>query len=222
LVLSDGRRSGASESIRYQGRLNNILSHESTFFQLILNPLTKRDTVKLFIAIFLTFMMTGCSAIDVAEYRGSKPTFSFFDYFTGETKGWGIVQDRKGKVNRQFVVHITGEVDGETLTLFEQFTWRNGERTTRTWKIKKTGEHTFSGTAGDVVGNALGTTYGNVLNWKYPLIIETEGSTWKVSLDDWMFLLPDNVLLNKTEMSKFGIHLGDVTIAFRKPDKEEG
>jgi len=29
--------------------------------------------------------------------------------------------------------------------------------------------------------------------------------------------MPDGALLNRTAMSKFGIHLGDVTLAFRKP-----
>jgi hypothetical protein len=34
-----------------------------------------------------------------------------------------------------------------------------------------------------------------------------------------MFLQPDNILLNRAEMSKFGIRVGDVTIAFQKqPD----
>jgi len=35
-------------------------------------------------------------------------------------------------------------------------------------------------------------------------------------MDDWMYLMNDRVMLNKARMSKFGIHLGDVTLSFYK------
>jgi hypothetical protein len=35
-------------------------------------------------------------------------------------------------------------------------------------------------------------------------------------MDDWMHLVDGEVLLNRTAMRKFGIHLGDVTLSFRR------
>lgn len=43
-----------------------------------------------------------------------------------------------------------------------------------------------------------------------------EDSTLRVRFDDWMFLQPGGVLLNRPRMSKFGIELGQVIIAFQK------
>jgi hypothetical protein len=37
-----------------------------------------------------------------------------------------------------------------------------------------------------------------------------------VQFDDWMYLIDDKVMLNKAEMSKFGIRLGEVTLSFIK------
>jgi hypothetical protein len=37
-----------------------------------------------------------------------------------------------------------------------------------------------------------------------------------VQFDDWMYLMDDKVMLNKAEMSKFGIRLGEVTLSFIK------
>ena len=37
-----------------------------------------------------------------------------------------------------------------------------------------------------------------------------------MSFDDWMFLQPGGVLLNKAKMSKFGINLGQILISFSK------
>jgi hypothetical protein len=55
-----------------------------------------------------------------------------------------------------------------------------------------------------------------VLNWKYLLNLKVDDTTWKIRFDDWMFLVSDNLLLNKATMSKFGFKVGEVTIVFQK------
>jgi hypothetical protein len=57
---------------------------------------------------------------------------------------------------------------------------------------------------------------GNALNWRYTLRLEVDGRTWDVQFDDWMFLMDERVMLNRAVMSKFGIRLGEVTLAFTK------
>lgn len=176
---------------------------------------------RLLLLATLLVAMTGCSTKDVGQYAGNRPELDFFSYFRGETKGWGIVQDRSGRLTRQFVVDINGTVDSAgDLTLFEQFHWHDGERSTRTWVIRSPSQNMYEGEAGDVIGTALGQAAGNALSWKYVLLIEVDGRQWEVDMDDWMFLQPDDVLINRTQLSKFGFHLGDVTIAFMKPRKE--
>ncbi len=168
------------------------------------------------IVLALLLLAAGCSAVDVKRYAGQQPEFDLFDYFIGETRGWGIVQDRNGELVRQFVVDINGyRNDAGELVLDEQFVWSDGERSERIWTIEKTGPNDFRGRAADVVGVAEGAIYGNALNWNYVLNLEARGSTWKVRFDDWMFLQPDGVLLNRATMSKFGFELAQVTIAFQ-------
>jgi hypothetical protein len=48
------------------------------------------------------------------------------------------------------------------------------------------------------------------------LKVSARGSDWVLSLDDWMFLQPDGVLLNRATMSKFGFRVGEITIAFQR------
>jgi len=43
-----------------------------------------------------------------------------------------------------------------------------------------------------------------------------DGKVYEVQFDDWMYLMDERVMLNKAAMSKFGIHLGDVTLSFTK------
>ena len=168
------------------------------------------------VALVLT-LLTGCSAVDMKQYSANDPRLDLYDYFSGSTKGWGIVQDRKGTLIRQFVVEIMGEItDGGQLVLTETFDWSDGEQSNRTWILSQQDQHRYTGTAEDVVGSAEGILYGNVLNWQYQLNLVLDDTSWEITFDDWMFLQPDGVLLNRAEMSKFGFKLGEVIISFKK------
>lgn len=153
----------------------------------------------------------------IEDYAAFKPELDLYQYFQGKTRGWGIFQDRSGNLKRQFVVDIQGVVNANgELVLTEDFVWNDGEQAQRIWTIRKQDAHRYSGKAADVVGEASGKAYGNALNWQYDLNLPVDGKVWQVHFDDWMFLQPDGVLLNRATMSKFGITLGEVTIAFQR------
>jgi hypothetical protein len=67
-----------------------------------------------------------------------------------------------------------------------------------------------------VLGVAQGVAAGNALNWRYTLKLPVDGKVYEVQFDDWMYLMDDRVMLNKAAMSKFGFHLGEVTLSFYK------
>ncbi len=175
----------------------------------------------IFIAALMLLPISGC-AIDMTTYADNRPVFDLFNYFSGTTRGWGIVQDRKGELLRQFVVTIEGtrNAAGE-LILDETFYWSDGEISERTWVIAREDRNRFTGSAGDVIGSAQGQSVGNVLNWHYQVEIPVSDTTWNISFDDWMFLQPDGVLLNRAQMSKFGFRVGEETIAFIKTPAKE-
>ncbi len=173
--------------------------------------------MRLLFAISIMLLLTSCSTIDTQRYANNTPRLDLYNYFNGNTRGWGIVQDRKGVLTRQFVVDIIGEVtaDGE-LVLKEKFEWNDGEESSRTWVLSQQDNHSFTGTAGDVIDHAEGTLHGNVLNWQYQLKLKVDDSTWKITFDDWMFLVSEEMMLNRATMYKFGFKVGEVTIVFRK------
>jgi len=155
--------------------------------------------------------------MDIQNYKQNKPSLSLFDYFEGKTRGWGIFQDRGGNLKRQFVVDITGTINNQgQLVLEEDFVWNDGEISKRVWTISKENNNQFVGTASDVVEEGRGSSAGNAFHWKYVMNLPVGDKTYKVSFDDWMFLQPDGVLLNRAEMSKFGFKLGEVIISFKK------
>ena len=92
----------------------------------------------------------------------------------------------------------------------------------RTWVLEKQAAHKYTGKVEDVIDSADGTLFGNVLNWQYMLNLQVDDTTWKIKFDDWMFLVSEDLLLNKAIMTKFGFKVGEVTIVFQKNNGSSG
>ncbi|HEY5308389.1 MAG TPA: DUF3833 domain-containing protein [Casimicrobiaceae bacterium] len=159
--------------------------------------------------------LAACATIDVAQYANEKPALDLAQYFTGTVDGWGMFQDRSGTVVKRFYVRIDCTWKGNEGTLDEHFEYTDGTTQNRVWKLTKDGNR-YTGTASDVVGTAQGTAAGNALHWNYVLALPVDGKTWNVDMDDWMYLIDDRTMLNRTTMSKFGFRVGEVTLSFRK------
>ena len=48
------------------------------------------------------------------------------------------------------------------------------------------------------------------------MALAVEGTVYEVQFDDWMYLVNERVMLNRAEMRKFGVRLGEVTLSFTK------
>jgi hypothetical protein len=172
-----------------------------------------------------TLTLGACSMRpDVSVYQAEGPKLELQTFFAGKTTAHGLVKDWRGKVIRRFYATIDGTFDKDGKgTLAEVFYWNDGEVQTRTWQVWRTGEGTFAGTAGDVVGQATGKASGNALNWRYMLAVNLgtpeKPNTINLHLDDWMYLLPDNTLLNITDMRKFGLKVGEIVIFIQPANK---
>jgi hypothetical protein len=127
-----------------------------------------------------------------------------------------MFQNRSGKVIKRFHVVIEASWRGRTGTLDERFTYDDGSTQRRVWTLTARGDGRYTGTADDVVGEAEGQARGNAFRWRYVMALPVDGTTYQVDFDDWMYLMDDTVLLNRSEMRKFGVRLGEVTLSFSK------
>lgn len=173
-------------------------------------------TRRLVLAAACAAALTACATPEVADYAAEKPPLDLRSYFNGRVEGWGMFTDRSGKVVKRFVVVMDCKWQGDEGVLDEDFTYSDGTKQKRIWRIRHEGDGRYTGRADDVVGAAEGQARGNALRWNYTLALPVDGRVWNVQMDDWMYLMTDEVLLNRTTMSKFGIRLGEVTLSFRK------
>ena len=160
--------------------------------------------------------VSGCAGPSVNDYASEQPALDLRRYFNGIVDAWGIFTDRSGKVVKRFTVVMHCSWNGEQGVLDEDFVYSDGTTQKRIWTLTHLGDGRFSGQAGDVIGSAEGHTRGNAFNWRYTMALPVSGQTWHVQFDDWMYLMNEQVMLNKASMSKFGIFLGEVTLSFTK------
>ena len=163
--------------------------------------------------------LSACARKDVATLADRQPPLDLADFFAGDSVAYGIFEDRFGNLRRQFRVNMTGTVEGDTLTLVEDFLYDDGERADRTWVIRRAGVEAdgsvrYEGRAADVSGTASGRIAGNALNWEYDVVLEMSGRSVKVHFDDWIYRQDEDVAINRAFISKFGLEIGSVTIVF--------
>ena len=168
------------------------------------------------LSLLCLLLLSACAVTDVNVYRNESPKLDLEKFFIGKTDAWGIFQKRSGEVVKRFHVEIEGKKVGEELILDEQFTYSDGTKQQRIWRLSKSGTNRWSGRADDVKGDAQGELAGNAFKWEYVLLLPVDGTTYEMHMDDWMYLVDENTLVNRTKMSKFGIDLGEVSIFFRR------
>ncbi len=164
----------------------------------------------------LAAMLAGCSTPHIEDFAQQTPALDLRQYFNGTLDAYGLFTDRSGKVIKRFTVVMRCRWDGDQGNLEEDFTYSDGNTQRRVWHLQYLGNGQYRGDAGDVVGGASGVQRGNALRWSYTLALPVDQRVWEVQLDDWMYLMSPQVMLNKARMSKWGVDLGEVTLSFVK------
>lgn len=168
------------------------------------------------LAAAMVLVLTACASPQVQDYAQEKPMLDLRSYFNGPVTAHGVFTDRSGKVVRRFSVKMACSWQGDQGVLDEDFTYSDGSKQRRVWRLSRLADGRYTGQADDVVGQAQGQVAGNAFQWRYTLALPVDGRVWNVDFDDWMFLMDERTLLNKAVMSKWGIRLGEVTLSFTK------
>ena len=184
--------------------------------------IVSHSMAKLVIGIGLsaTLLTTGCATQNIQAYQNTTPTLDMHEFFSGQIDGWGMFQGRNGEVKKRFYVDIDATHEGDNvIVLDEKFSWADGTKSQRIWRLTKQADGSWQGTAGDVIGTAKGEVTGNTFHWQYVLDLPVGEKTYKVNLDDWMYLIDKDVILNRSIMKKFGVELGSVTLSMHRNNK---
>jgi hypothetical protein len=155
--------------------------------------------------------------MQIEDFSNKTPEFIPQEYFNGKMTAYGLVKDRSGKIIRTFKGKLVGSWDENGIgTLDEKFVYDDGEKLTRVWKLKPTGDKTFNATARDIIGTAKMIANGNTVMIDYVMEVPYNDSTINISVKDWLHLQEDGIIINHSKMKKFGFTVGELVITIIK------
>ena len=170
---------------------------------------------KYLLLVLITPFVFSCSS-SLDDYENTTPEFSLPTYFDGEVTAWGIVQDYSNKLTRRFCVDIIGTWQGNQGQLHETFYYNDGEQQIRIWDLQLADDGSVTGGAADVIGQASGGSQGTAFNWHYTLRVPVGDTEYDLFVDDWMFMMDDNRMMNRSYMKKLGVTVAEISIFFDK------
>ena len=163
-------------------------------------------------------LLSGCSGPAVTDYAKRGPKLVPEQFFSGELIARGVVKDMSGEVIRTFDATISASWDNEGVgTLDEEFHFDDGEVQTRVWTLTPTQSGAgYHANAGDVVEPGIMRWSGNAINMNYVLQVAYGDGTLDLRMDDWMYLITPDTLINETTMSKWGVDVGELVLVIQK------
>jgi hypothetical protein len=167
---------------------------------------------------FIVAMLAGCSGPpSLAAFAGSGPPFDPVVFFTGHTRSWGVREDRWGTPEGIITTDCVGTAEGaDGLHMVQHLILADGTQQTRDWHLRRVGPDRYEGTANDMVGTAVGEAQGRVFHWTWTWATKPGNPLFDVTMDQWMYLMDDGAMVNRTTVSKLGFTIAEVTEQFER------
>ena len=161
------------------------------------------------------YFLSNCSCKELSIHTGKQPQLDLRKFFDGELEGWGMLFDYKGRQKSTFTVTLKGSWNDEKGTLEEWFIFDDGHKLERKWDLEFA-NNKLIGSASDVPGGAIGDQTGNAFHGDYVLRVPYNHSTIDLKMDDWIYMIDGQTILNRTSMYKFGFKVGEMVLVIRK------
>lgn len=177
-------------------------------------PLT--GSRRIIYVVLSALVLAGCAGPAIEDYRDRGPALIPEQFFEGELSARGVVKNFSGEVIRTFDADIVAHWDDQGVgTLEEVFRFDDGEEQTRAWTLTPHLDG-YRATADDVVEPGEMRWQGNTVHMNYVLKVPYGDGTLDVRMDDWMYLVTPDTLINETIMSKWGIDVGEIVLVIQK------
>ncbi|WP_170346791.1 MULTISPECIES: DUF3833 domain-containing protein [Ruegeria] len=172
-------------------------------------------------AVFIRTRLLSFRAQSPSDYSGTGPSFSLKKHLNGEILSEGLIYGPNGKMSNSFVARMSGEWQGNAGTLTEYFTYSNGKQMTRKWYLTLGTGDTFTAMADDIVGEGRGVISGSTVKLTYRIILPEDAGGHTLDVTDWMYLTETGVIMNRSEMRKFGIKVAELVATMRANPKSK-
>jgi Protein of unknown function (DUF3833) len=150
-----------------------------------------------------------------SDYTGKGPDFDMRQHLNGPMACEGVIFGPTGRVVSRFVADMNGRWDGATGTLAEVFRYDSGAVQHRAWTLTLGADGQIAATAPDVVGTGTGRVEGSGVMLRYRIRLTPEAGGHTLDVVDWMYLLENGTIMNRSQFRKFGIKVAELVATMR-------
>ncbi len=155
------------------------------------------------------------AAQEPADYRDKGPDFDLCKHLSGPMSCEGVIFGPTGRVTSRFVADMQGTWTGTTGTLAEVFRYDSGSVQHRAWTLALGPDGTITATAPDVVGQGTGRVEGSGVLLRYRIRLTPEAGGHVLDVTDWMYVLENGTIMNRSQFRKFGIKVAELVATMR-------
>lgn len=149
------------------------------------------------------------------DYGATTPAFDLQRHLAGEMISEGVIYGPTGRVSARFVADMSGTWDGATGELSEAFTYAGGTSQNRKWFLTLGENGAFTAIASDIVGEGRGQVSGSTVRLSYRIRLTESAGAHELDVIDWMYLMDNGTIINRSEMRKFGIKVAELVATIR-------
>jgi hypothetical protein len=155
------------------------------------------------------------AAQKISDYAADEPSIDIRKHLSGPIVSEGVIYGPDGRVSSRFVAHMQGDWSGNSGTLAEHFQFAGGKTQDRMWTLKMGENGHFTATADDIIGTAIGEQRGSAVRITYRIRLPKASGGHVLDVTDWLYLMENGTIMNKSEMRKFGLKVAELVATMR-------
>ncbi|MCY4306375.1 MAG: DUF3833 family protein [Aestuariivita sp.] len=156
------------------------------------------------------------------DYANREPHFDVRTHLNGPIKCEGIIYGPLGRVTTSFVADFFVTWNDNVGVMKEHFCYDDGSVQDREWQLTINNDGSVQAKAADVIGAGIGKPVGSALRLKYRIKLASTSGEHVLNAIDWMYVLPNNTIVNRSQFRKFGIKVGELVATMRPIETEPG
>ncbi|MFO8126262.1 DUF3833 family protein [Yoonia sp.] len=183
---------------------------------------------------FMTYIVTGAVLMGVAVFLKQRymsfwaqksedysdgPMFDIRETFNGPIACEGVIYGPTGRVSSRFVADFEATWNGNVGTMKEKFYYDSGQVQDREWTLTLGNDGKIKAEAPDVVGTGTGQQNGSAVSLNYRIKLTEEAGGHALDVTDWMYLMSNGTIMNRSQFRKFGIKVAELVATMRPKDK---
>lgn len=155
-----------------------------------------------------------------SDYAGHGPDFDIRTHLNGPIVCEGIIYGPLGRVTSRFTANFEASWDGNVGKMVEVFHYDSGNVQNREWTLTLGNDGAIKAEAPDLIGAGSGQQEGSAVLLNYRIKLSEEAGGHVLDTTDWMYLMSNGSIMNRSQFRKFGIKVAEL-VATMRPAPEQ-